>query len=96
VLPVPEPLVALARTHQLVVTVSDSGRHGGFGSALSDALRAVECDVPLRDLSIPQEFLDHGSRDDVLAAAGLTEQDVARRVTEWAAALLPRISEDAR
>jgi 1-deoxy-D-xylulose-5-phosphate synthase len=96
VLPVPDPLVELARTHQLVVTVSDSGRHGGFGSALSDALRAAECDVPLRDLSIPQEFLDHGSRDDVLAAAGLTEQDVARRVTEWAAALLPRISEEAR
>jgi 1-deoxy-D-xylulose-5-phosphate synthase len=92
VLPVPDTLVDLARAHQLVVTVSDSGRHGGFGSALSDALRAAECDVPLRDLSIPQEFLDHGSRDDVLAAAGLTEQDVARRVTEWAAALLPRIS----
>ncbi len=87
VLPVPAALVDMARAHRLVVTVSDSGRHGGFGSALSDALRTAECDVPQRDLAIPQEFLDHGSRDDVLAAAGLTEQDVARRVTEWAAAL---------
>ena len=43
-------------------TVSDSGRHGGFGSALADALRAAECDVPLRDLAIPQEFLEHGNR----------------------------------
>jgi 1-deoxy-D-xylulose-5-phosphate synthase len=87
VLPVPEVLVRLAREHRLVVTVSDSGRHGGFGSALADVLRAAECDVPLRDLAIPQRFLDHGSRADVLAAAGLTAQDVARRVTEWAAAL---------
>ena len=50
----------------------------------------AECDVPLRDLAIPQRFLDHGSRADVLAAAGLTAQDVARRVTEWAAALSGR------
>jgi len=86
VLPVPGVLVEMAAAHRLVVTVADSGRHGGFGSAMSDALRAAECDVPLRDLAIPQEFLDHGSRSDVLAAAGLTVQDVARRITEWAAA----------
>jgi 1-deoxy-D-xylulose-5-phosphate synthase len=88
VLPVPAALVEMARRHRLVVTVADSGRHGGFGSALADVLRAAECDVPLRDLAIPQRFLDHGSRDDVLAAVGLTAQDVARRVTEWAAGLL--------
>jgi 1-deoxy-D-xylulose-5-phosphate synthase len=87
VLPVPGALVELAAAHQLVVTVSDSGRHGGFGSVLADALRAAESDVPLRDLALPQEFLDHGNRADVLAAVGLTAQDVARRVTEWAAAL---------
>jgi 1-deoxy-D-xylulose-5-phosphate synthase len=87
VLPVPGVLVDMARSHQLVVTVSDSGRHGGFGSALADALRAAECDVPLRDVAIPQEFPAHGSRSDVLAAVGLTAQDVARRVTEWASAL---------
>ena len=87
VLPVPGVLVDMARAHRLVVTVSDSGRHGGFGSALSDTLRSAECDVPLRDLAIPQRFLEHGSRSDVLSAIGLTAQDVARRVTEWAAAL---------
>ena len=87
VLPVPQVLVDLARAHRLVVTVSDSGRHGGFGSALADVLRDAECDVPQRDIAIPQQFLDHGSRADVLAAVGLTAQDVARRVTEWAAAL---------
>jgi 1-deoxy-D-xylulose-5-phosphate synthase len=87
VLPVPDALVGLARAHRLVVTVSDCGRHGGFGSTLAAALRDAECDVPLRDLALPQRFLDHGSRADVLQAVGLTAQDVARRVTEWAAAL---------
>jgi 1-deoxy-D-xylulose-5-phosphate synthase len=102
VLPVPEVLVDLARAHRLVVTVSDCGRHGGFGSTLAAALRDAECDVPLRDLALPQSFLEHGSRADVLHAAGLTVQDVARRVTEWAAALptataeVPAPSEEAR
>ncbi|MGI5129452.1 1-deoxy-D-xylulose-5-phosphate synthase [Pseudonocardia sp. CA-107938] len=96
VLPVSPTVVELAGQHQLVVTLSDSGRHGGFGSAVADALRAAESDVPLRDLAIPQQFLEHGSRADVLAAVGLTAQDVARRVTEWAVAqcgVVPTLSE---
>jgi 1-deoxy-D-xylulose-5-phosphate synthase len=87
VLPVPAELVELTRAHRLVVTVEDGGGHGGVGSAIGAALRAAEVDVPLRNLALPQRFLDHGSRADVLASAGLTAQDVARRVTEWAAAL---------
>ncbi|MCX6464419.1 MAG: 1-deoxy-D-xylulose-5-phosphate synthase [Pseudonocardiales bacterium] len=86
VLPVPAALVAMAAEHDLVVTVSDCGAHGGFGSVVGAALRDAGVDVPLRDVAIPQRFLDHGSRGDVLAALGLTAQDVARRVTEWAVA----------
>ncbi len=87
VLPVPAAIVELARRHRLVVTVEDGGGHGGFGSAVAAAMRAAELDTPLRTCALPQEFLEHGSRADVLAAVGLTAQDVARRVTEWAAAL---------
>ncbi|MFD8500037.1 1-deoxy-D-xylulose-5-phosphate synthase [Amycolatopsis sp. NPDC059657] len=93
VLPVPGELVALASQHKLVVTVEDSGRHGGFGSALSAVFRDAECDVPLRDLAVPQEFHEHGSRDEVLTRLGLTAQDVARRVTEWTANLEPAKTE---
>ena len=65
-------------THELVVTVEDGGRHGGFGSALAAALRDADVDVPLRDLALPQQFLEHGDRGEVLAVVGLTAQDVAR------------------
>ncbi|MGW4522461.1 1-deoxy-D-xylulose-5-phosphate synthase [Amycolatopsis sp. NPDC004378] len=93
VLPVPAELVALASQHKLVVTVEDSGRHGGFGSALAAVFRDAECDVPLRDLAVPQTFHDLGSRDEVLGRIGLTAQDVARRVTEWASGRLGSASE---
>ena len=87
VLPVPEALGPLARQHKLVVTVEDSGVQGGVGSAVSAALRAADIDVPCRDVGVPQRFLDHASRGEVLAEVGLTEQNVARQVTGWVAAL---------
>ncbi|MGH3918530.1 MAG: transketolase C-terminal domain-containing protein, partial [Pseudonocardiaceae bacterium] len=95
VLPVPEVLVRMAARHRLVVSLEDGGRHGGFGWSLAAALRDAELDVPLRDLAIPQRFLDHGSRDEVLADLGLTAQDVARAVTGWAAGLIGSMGEPA-
>jgi 1-deoxy-D-xylulose-5-phosphate synthase len=85
VLPVAPELVAMAGEHRLVVTVEDGGRAGGVGSMLSRALQDAESDVPVRTLGLPQQFFEHGSRGQVLADAGLTEQDVARRIVEWAA-----------
>jgi len=88
VMPVPQELLTLAAEHRMVVTVEDGGRHGGFGWTLAAAMRDAGMVVPLRDMGVPQKFLQHGSRDEVLAELGLTAQDVARQVTEWAAQYL--------
>jgi 1-deoxy-D-xylulose-5-phosphate synthase len=88
VVPVPGELVDVAARHRLVVTVEDSGRHGGFGWALAAALRDSDVDVPLRDLAVPNKFHAQGTRPEVFVRLGLTAQDVARRITEWAADLI--------
>jgi 1-deoxy-D-xylulose-5-phosphate synthase len=90
VLPVSAELVDLAAGHRLVVTVEDGGRAGGVGTTLTQALQDRGVDVPLRSLGLPQAFLEHGSVGQVLADAGLTEQDVARRIAEWTAVLTER------
>jgi len=87
VFPVPDAVVDLARGFRIVVTVEDSGLHGGVGSAVSAALRRNHVDVPTRDLGVPQKFLDHASRNEIHAELGLTAQDVARQVTGWVAGL---------
>ncbi|WAL48434.1 1-deoxy-D-xylulose-5-phosphate synthase [Rhodococcus pyridinivorans] len=96
VFPVPDAVVDLARGFRIVVTIEDSGLHGGVGSAVSAALRRNDVDVPTRDLGVPQKFLDHASRNEIHAELGLTAQDVARQVTGWVAGLDSEAEERSR
>jgi 1-deoxy-D-xylulose-5-phosphate synthase len=95
VLPVSDALVELAGAHRLVVTVEDGGRAGGVGATLSRALQDRQVDVPVRAVGLPQAFLEHGSRGQVLADCGLTEQDLARRIAEWSAVVTERAEQPA-
>ncbi|MFG2139812.1 1-deoxy-D-xylulose-5-phosphate synthase [Streptomyces sp. NPDC048650] len=79
--PVDEALPGLAAGHRVVVTVEDNSRSGGVGSAVAQALRDAGVDLPLRDFGIPERFLDHASRKEVMAEIGLTAPDIARQVT---------------
>ncbi|MET9858132.1 1-deoxy-D-xylulose-5-phosphate synthase [Streptomyces smyrnaeus] len=85
--PVDESLPPLAEQHRVVVTVEDNSRAGGVGSAVAQALRDAGVDVPLRDFGIPERFLDHGSRKEIMAEIGLTAPDIARQVTGLVAKL---------
>jgi 1-deoxy-D-xylulose-5-phosphate synthase len=80
VLPVDAALPALAAGHRLVVTVEDSSRSGGIGTAVTQALQDADVDVPVRSVGIPRQFLDHGKPADVRASVGLTPAAVAERV----------------
>jgi 1-deoxy-D-xylulose-5-phosphate synthase len=83
--PVDPALPGLAAEHRLVVTVEDNGRVGGVGASIAQALRDAGVDVPLRDFGIPQEFLDHASRDQILEQIGLTAPAIAERVVAFVA-----------
>jgi 1-deoxy-D-xylulose-5-phosphate synthase len=85
--PVHPALVSVAARHRLVVTVEDNGRVGGAGAALAQTLVDSDVATPVRVAGIPPRFLDHGSRSQVLAAAGLAAQDLAREVVSWASRL---------
>ncbi|MDJ0344681.1 1-deoxy-D-xylulose-5-phosphate synthase [Streptomyces sp. H10-C2] len=93
--PVDAALPGLAAEHRVVVTVEDNCRVGGVGSAISQALRDADVDIPLRDFGIPQRFLDHASRKEVMAEIGLTAPDIARQVTGLVATIDGRYGDEA-
>ena len=59
-------------------------------------LRDAAVDVPLCDFALPQEFLAHGSREQILVEAGLSAQVLARRVVEAVARREPGLVQDPR
>ncbi|MEU9112510.1 1-deoxy-D-xylulose-5-phosphate synthase [Streptomyces sp. NPDC048483] len=79
--PVDPALAPLAAQHALVAVVEDNCRTGGVGSAIDQALRDADVDVPLRSFGIPEQFLGHARRGELLADLGLTPAEIAGRIS---------------
>jgi 1-deoxy-D-xylulose-5-phosphate synthase len=76
-------LQALAARHSAIVTIEENAIAGGAGSAVAEALAEAGVSRPLHLVGIPDEFIEHGSRNDCLAAAGLDAAGLARRIEPW-------------
>jgi 1-deoxy-D-xylulose-5-phosphate synthase len=79
--PVDPALPGLAAEHRMVAVVEDNSRAAGVGSAVALALGDAEVDVPVRRFGIPEQFLAHAKRGEVLADIGLTPVEVAGRIS---------------
>ncbi|GAA2373182.1 1-deoxy-D-xylulose-5-phosphate synthase [Streptomyces cuspidosporus] len=78
--PVDPALPGLAARHRAVAVVEDNSRTGGVGTAVAQALRDAEVDLPVRAFGIPEAFLPHAKRGEVLADIGLTPAEIAGRI----------------
>ncbi|MFD4420137.1 1-deoxy-D-xylulose-5-phosphate synthase [Agromyces sp. NPDC058484] len=81
VIPVPASVIGLAREHRIVVSLEDGIRVGGIGTRIRQDLREAGVDTAVTEIGLPDEFLEHGSRGDILERVGLTPQHIARDVT---------------
>lgn len=81
-LPVSPDLVTLAGAAGRVAVVEDNVVVGGIGSQVELVLREAGLATPLDQFGIPSEFLDHGSRGQVLDRIGLTPDAVASRLRD--------------
>jgi len=80
VVPIAGSIVEMARDHRIVVSIEDGTRVGGVGTRIRQELRRSGVDTAVDEIGLPDEFLDHGSRNEILAHAGLTAQDIARNL----------------
>jgi len=85
-LPVSPEIAALAADVDHVVVLEDNMRAGGVGSALRTVLEDAGVLTPVMTFGMPPEFPPHASRASTLSRAGLSAQNIARRVTERVAA----------
>jgi 1-deoxy-D-xylulose-5-phosphate synthase len=91
--PVDPALAGAAGGYRLVVTVEDNGLVGGFGDAVCRLLRKAGVSTPVETFGLPQEFLAHAKREEILEDAGLVPQHLARRITEAVARLTPELAQ---
>ena len=80
VVPVADSVIDMARDHRLVVTIEDGIKVGGIGTRVRQAMRAAQVDTGLNELGLPDEFIDHASRGEILDGIGLNAQTIARDI----------------
>ncbi|HEX7964724.1 MAG TPA: 1-deoxy-D-xylulose-5-phosphate synthase [Gammaproteobacteria bacterium] len=83
-------LLELAGSHEGFVTIEDNAVAGGAGSAVDEFLAASGVKMPLLNLGLPDLFLEHGSREDCLAMAGLDAEGIRKSIEAWVAKKMPR------
>jgi 1-deoxy-D-xylulose-5-phosphate synthase len=94
--PLDEGLVLeLARTHGALVTVEDNAVAGGAGSAVAELLASRNIQTPLLQLGLPDAFLEHASREQLLAEAGIDAAGmraaIRKRWPQFAAQTVPEV-----
>ncbi|MCH7752411.1 MAG: 1-deoxy-D-xylulose-5-phosphate synthase [Planctomycetes bacterium] len=73
-----ETILRAVRECGFVVTVEEAALAGGFGSAVLEAAADAGLDTSrIRRLGIPDHFVEHGERDELLADLGLDVEGIA-------------------
>jgi 1-deoxy-D-xylulose-5-phosphate synthase len=76
-------IVEMAESHDLLVTVDENVVAGGAGSAVNEVLAARAIPQLVANLGLPDRLLQHGSRDDMLADAGLTSEGIEAAIRSY-------------
>jgi 1-deoxy-D-xylulose-5-phosphate synthase len=76
-------VVSLATRHRAIVTLEENATAGGAGCAICELLAAEGLQVALLHLGIPDRFIEHGSREECLQAAGLDAASIAGAIERW-------------
>ena len=66
-----------------LVTLEENAVAGGAGSAVSELLAEAGVAIPMLHIGIPDRFIEHGSREDCLAMAGLDAGTIRKRIGQW-------------
>lgn len=84
--PLDEQLLSkLASSHRYLVTIEENAVEGGAGSAIDEYLASMGIEIPLLNLGIPDQFIEHGTREECLAACGLNTSGIMASIKDFLA-----------
>lgn len=75
----------LLASHDVIVTLEDNAIAGGAGSAVNEHLAAIKANVSILNLGIPDEFIKHGTQDEMHAEMGLDANGILASIKEFMA-----------
>ena len=78
-----ELIFKLATTHDYLVTIEENVVMGGAGSAVAESLAAQDLSVPILQLGLPDQFVEHGDPAVLLADCGLNREGILRSIRVW-------------
>ena len=81
-IPVQPSVVRLAAEHRIVITIEDGIRVGGVGTRVRQVLRDAGVDTAVDELGVPDEFIQHATREQILIDAGLTVDKITEDIIE--------------
>ncbi|MDH3893044.1 MAG: 1-deoxy-D-xylulose-5-phosphate synthase [Chromatiales bacterium] len=76
-------VMRMAETHDALVTIEDGVVAGGAGGAIIECLAEQGKLIPVLNIGIGDRIIEHGSRRDNLADAGLDEESLYRTIDNW-------------
>jgi 1-deoxy-D-xylulose-5-phosphate synthase len=80
--PLDPQIIGLSKKIGRVVTLEEGTINGGFGSAVLEALAEREVLVPVTRIGIPDSFVTHATRSELLKDLGLTGAGIAERMLQ--------------
>lgn len=76
-------ILAVAATHDVLVTIEENAIMGGAGSAVAECLSAHHQFPPILHLGLPDTFIDHGDHKAMLAACGLNSTGIVQSIQQF-------------
>lgn len=78
-----EMLLSLLQDHQLIVTIEENVRHGGFGDMVDSFYQNKDVSAQIVNIAIPDEYVEHGNVNILKQEVGLDTQSVLNTIGEY-------------
>ena len=76
-------LLQVSSEHDVLITLEDNVVMGGAGSAVNEFLLKQQCQNRILNLGLPDNFMEHASREQLLNDAGLSTSGIMRAIKDF-------------